>query len=70
VLKTSRGFFKKVSLVFLDICLFFLLHVGIKVVSVISPKVDIKTWLPIFDVIVSDYALKFFVFGTRIPKSN
>jgi len=70
VLKTSRGFFKKVSLVFLDICLFFLLHVGIKVVSVISPKVDIKTWLPIFDVIVSDYALKSFVFGTRIPKSN
>jgi len=35
-------------------------------------KVDMKNmaWKPTFDVIVSDYALKSFVFGTRIPKSN
>jgi len=27
-------------------------------------------WKPTYDVIVSDCALKTFVFGTRIPKSN
>jgi len=29
-----------------------------------------KTWKATFDVIVSDCALKSFLFGTRIPKNN
>jgi len=35
-------------------------------------KVDIKNmvWKPAFDIIVSEYALKSFVFDTLIPKSN
>jgi len=39
---------------------------------VLLTKVDIKNmvWKPTFGVIVSDCALKSFVFGTRIPKSN
>jgi len=46
---------------------------NIKISLHILRKVDVKKnmlWKPIFDVIVSDCALKSFVCGTRIPKST
>jgi len=40
--------------------------------GVIPTKIDIKymVWKPTFDVVVSDCAFKFFVFGTGIHKNN